>query len=168
MVLMSLVPRPARREPHRITSRAGRLAAGAGALCIAAAGPALAAGAPIQVTVTGVTSTAGSVRVDVCTRETFLHTTCPYSGAAPARVGETVVTVPDVPPGVYALQAYHDRNDNLDVEQGFLGIPQEGVGFSREPRLGMRGPSFDAAAIAHGDALQPITIRLKFEPRAGT
>ena len=117
--------------------------------------------APIDVTVSEVWRAGGSVRVDVCTRDTFLHTTCPYSGAAPAQLGETTVTVPDVPPGVYAIQAYDDVNDNRVVDQGFLGMPKEAVGFSRDPRLGLHGPSFDAAAVTHGAERQSLRVRLR-------
>jgi uncharacterized protein (DUF2141 family) len=129
------------------------------ALDLGAAGPA--AAAPIEVTVTGVHVATGSVRIDVCTRGTFLRGNCPFSAAAPARVGATVVTIPDVPPGVYALQAYHDRNDNGVLDQGLFGVPKEGLGFSRDASVGLHGPKFDAAAITHEDAPQSLTIRLR-------
>ncbi|MDB5445629.1 MAG: hypothetical protein JWQ97_946, partial [Phenylobacterium sp.] len=73
--------------------------------CLGAVSSAHAAGAPIKVTVWSLRIPGGSVHVDVCTRETFLRDNCPYSGSAPTQVGETTVTVPDVPPGVYAVQA---------------------------------------------------------------
>jgi uncharacterized protein (DUF2141 family) len=158
---------PIRRKAPDVRRRRGaRLAlAPAAALALVLGGAAQAVGAPIVVKVSEVKSDRGSVRVDVCTRETFLHTTCPYSGAAPASMGETTVTVPDVPPGVYAIQAYHDLDDDREVDQGPLGIPREGLGFSREPRLGLHGPSFEAAAITHEDELQTLHLRLRFEPR---
>lgn len=118
--------------------------------------------APITVTVTGVRSTQGSVRVDVCTRETFLKKICAYSGAAPAQVGATTVTVDGVPPGTYAVQAYHDLNDNKDVDQGFLGIPKEGIGFSNDAPLGLRGPSFDRAAIVHDGTPKTLRVKLRY------
>jgi uncharacterized protein (DUF2141 family) len=156
-------------ESHRSQTRLRRarrpihgpaLAIGAAVLMAARAAAAQTAGAPIEVTVGDVWRPGGHVRVDVCTRETFLRTTCPYSGEAPAQVGETTVTVPDVPPGVYAIQAYHDVNDNHEVDLGFMGIPKEGVGFSRNPRLGLHGPSFEAAAVTHGAEPQSLTVGL--------
>ena len=119
------------------------------------------AGAPLEVTVSEVWRPGGHVRVDVCTRDTFLRATCPYSGDAPARVGETTVTIRDVPPGTYALQVYHDVNDNPRVAQGFMGVPKEGVGFSRDPGLGMHGPSFESAEVIHGTAPQSLSGRLR-------
>ncbi len=116
--------------------------------------------APVSFAVSGVRTADGSVRVDLCTAATFLKESCPYSGAAPAVVGVTVVTVPDAPPGVYAAQIYHDRNDNHTVDMGPLGIPKEDVGFSNNPPLGLLGPSFARAAFEHLDTAQTVTVKL--------
>jgi uncharacterized protein (DUF2141 family) len=117
-------------------------------------------GAPIAVTVWGLRYSEGVVHVDVCTRETFLRTECPYSATAPAQIGETTVTVNDVPPGIYAIQAFHDFKETGTVDQGPLGIPREGIAFSRDAPLGLRGPSFDRAAFTHGDEPQTLRLRL--------
>jgi uncharacterized protein (DUF2141 family) len=125
-----------------------------------------AADAPIAITVWSVRIPGGSVRVDVCTRETFLHSTCPYSASAPTQVGETTVTVPDVPPGVYAVQAYHDINNNGRLDQGLFGRPLEGLAFSNDAPIGLRGPNFDRAAFTHGDDPQTLRLRLRHFTRA--
>jgi uncharacterized protein (DUF2141 family) len=129
------------------------------ALTLAAAGPAHAEDAPIIVTVTGLRYAEGTVRVDVCTPETFLRSSCPYSASAPARIGETTVTAPHVPPGVYAIQAFHDFTNSGELDRGPLGIPREGLAFSNDAPLGLSGPSFARAAFTHGDA--PTTLRLR-------
>jgi uncharacterized protein (DUF2141 family) len=103
----------------------------------------------------------GVVRVDVCTADTFLKTTCPYSGAAKATAGVTSVTVEGLPVGVYAVQAFHDRNDSGRLRRGAFGIPLEGVGFSNDAPLGLRGPSFARASFTHGADPQTITLRLR-------
>jgi uncharacterized protein (DUF2141 family) len=69
-------------------------------------------GASVEFLVSGVRSAEGSVRIDLCTADTFLKDTCPYWGSAPAVEGLTSVVIPGVPPGTYAAQAFHDRNDN--------------------------------------------------------
>jgi uncharacterized protein (DUF2141 family) len=125
-----------------------------------------AAGAPLTVVVWGLRIPGGSVRVDVCTRETFLRSDCPYSASAPAQVGETTVTIPDVPPGLYAIQAYHDINDNGRLDQGLFGRPEEGLAFSNDPPLGLHGPSFDRAAVTHGEDPQTLRLRLHHFRRA--
>jgi len=123
--------------------------------------PSTSAGAPITVVVEDIRIPGGMVRVDVCTRETFLKETCPYSGAAPALVGTTRVTVEGVPPGTYAIQAFHDINNNNRVDQGLFGVPKEGLAFSNDAPLGLRGPSFDRAAISHGDEPQTLHLKLR-------
>jgi uncharacterized protein (DUF2141 family) len=128
--------------------------------------PAHAADAPITVTIWSLRIPGGSVRVDVCTRETFLRSNCPYSGSAPAEVGETTVTVADVPPGVYAVQAYHDINDIGRLDQGPFGVPREGLAFSNDAPIGLRGPNFDRAAFTHGEDPQNLRLRLHHFRRA--
>jgi uncharacterized protein (DUF2141 family) len=115
---------------------------------------------PLSVVVNGVGDSRGYVRVDLCTQDTFLGRACETSGAAPARKGVTEVVLTHVPPGVYAIQAYHDRNDDGRLDRGLLGIPLEEVGFSKSPPLGLHGPSFDHAAFVHGDVAQTIDVHL--------
>ncbi len=107
---------------------------------------------------------AGHVRVDVCTEATFLKEACPYSGAASAVKGMTTVTVTGVPPGTYAAQVYHDRNDDHTVNRGRFGIPLEEVGFSNNAPIGLRGPKWVKAAFSHDTADQQLAVKLhRFE-----
>jgi uncharacterized protein (DUF2141 family) len=119
----------------------------------------------LTVEVQGVTSNKGHIRIDVCSRGEFLKEDCRYRGAAPAVPGVTVVVVKDVPPGVYAIQAYHDRNDNGDVDRDFLGFPTEAVGFSNDAPIRFGPPSFRAAGFefAGGDMCVHLRLR-RFHP----
>jgi uncharacterized protein (DUF2141 family) len=124
-------------------------------------------GAPVIIQVNGVPSSKGVVRVDVCTLGTFLKSNCPYSGVAPAEKGETTVAVDDVPPGVYAVQLFHDRKNTGRLERGVFGIPKESIGFSNDAPLGLHGPKFGRAAFIHGQDPQDITVNLRhFGPGA--
>jgi uncharacterized protein (DUF2141 family) len=60
-------------------------------------------------------------------------------GAAPA----AILRFAQVTPGDYALTVLHDENQNFRADM-LLGIPREGVGFSRNPVLKMSAPKFDA------------------------
>ena len=151
--------------PRVLRTSAAPFASWAGALIatlafIGTASWAHAAGAPVTVTIWSVRIPGGSVRVDVCTRETFLKGNCPYSGSAAAQVGETTVTVADVPPGVYAVQAYHDIKNEGRLDQGLFGVPREGLGFSNDAPLGLQGPDFERAAFTHGPEPQTLRLRL--------
>jgi len=114
----------------------------------------------LRVEVTGVTSAKGKVHVDVCTVREFLKD-CRYNGAAPAVPGVTEVSVAGVPPGRYAVQAYHDTNDNGTVDRNLLGIPSEGVGFSNNAKITLRGPRFPDAAFDYRGGVQAIALRLR-------
>jgi uncharacterized protein (DUF2141 family) len=114
----------------------------------------------VEVAVTGVAQARGHVRVELCTRETFLTNDCPYSGQAPAMVGSTLVTV-EAPPGEYAVQAFHDDTDGGVVHRNLLGLPRERIGFSNDAPLHVRGPRFKDAAFWVGAQVERVTLRLR-------
>lgn len=119
------------------------------------------ASAPIEVTVTGVRSGSGRVVVDICPEKTFLNA-CPYSITVPAQKGSVVATVRGVPPGRYAVQAYHDANANGDLDRGIFGIPKEGIGFSNDAMARLQKPKFAVAAFDHGRDAQHMGVTLRY------
>lgn len=96
--------------------------------------------------------------VAVCTQEEFLRPFCRHVGRAPAREG--VVTVTDVPPGRYAVQAVHDENGNGQFDRRGLW-PLEGMGFSRDAPMRMGPPRFEDAAfdLTEAGAVLRLTMR---------
>lgn len=118
-------------------------------------------GAIVEVAVSGVEAARGHVRVQLCTRDTFLKPNCPYVGAAPAEVGSTVVEVSDVAPGEYAVQAFQDENDSGRLERNLLGVPKEGVGFSNDAPIGVHGPKFQDAAFTVEKGVERISLKLR-------
>lgn len=127
----------------------------------ASAQPAAAGPNVLRVEVSGVTSSRGHVRLDVCTRSEFLGDYCRYSGSAPAKPGVTIVEVKDLPPGIYAVQCYDDRNDNEKVDRNIIGLPTEAVGFSNNAPVPFSGPSFKEAAFTYVGGEQTIALRLR-------
>jgi uncharacterized protein (DUF2141 family) len=112
-----------------------------------AAGAVSARAQDLEVTVRGVANDTGVVRVDVCPKDTFLTPHCPYNASAPAHAGDVDVKVADVPPGHYAVQAFHDADNDGKFAQNFLGIPREGIGFSNDARITTSAPKFEAADV---------------------
>ena len=110
--------------------------------------------AQLDIELAGIENDHGLVRVAVCTRETFTTRSCPFTGAAPAKPGSVVVSVPNIPPGRYAVQAYHDEDGNGRLRKGMFGLPAEAIGFSRDARIRLGPPSFEDAAI---DVAEPVT-----------
>jgi uncharacterized protein (DUF2141 family) len=102
--------------------------------------------AELSVLVSGVSNDRGHVVIDVCTRAEFLGPRCSYHGATPAKPGTVIVNVA-VAPGNYAIQAYHDENDNLTVDRNFLGVPNEDIGFSNNAPMRFGPPRFDDAEV---------------------
>lgn len=63
--------------------------------------------------------------------------------AATVKGKTCVVVFEDVAPGTYAIQYYHDENDNGKMDTGIFGIPTEGYGFSNDARGFMGPPDFE-------------------------
>ena len=127
-------------------------------LLLAATAP---TGAPIEVVVENVATTQGRIHVDICPQPQFLTSDCPYFVTVPARIGTTVVFIPDVPPGRYASQVFHDRNGNGKIDRGLFGIPKEPVGFSNDAPIHMAPPKWSDAVFTHGSEPQRITLKLR-------
>lgn len=120
------------------------------------------AAAPITVEVTNVRNARGKVLVAVCTQAQFLKTDCTWNGETPARPGTVRVTLPNVPAGTYAIQAFHDENNNEDTDQNFLGIPKEGVGFSRDAKIVFGPPKWRDAQFVHQGRPEAMSFRLRY------
>ena len=116
--------------------------------------------ATVDVEVRNVRDARGRVHVELCPEALWLGD-CTIIGDAPAVPGTTIVRVSNVPPGLYAAQAYHDANDNHKVDRGFLGVPREGVGFSNDAKIYRRGPRFEDARFHVGHGTEHIALTLK-------
>lgn len=70
------------------------------------------------------------------------------------------VSVPDLPPGRYAVAAYVDANRNGRQDKNFLGVPKEEYGFSNNVRGRFGPPAFADAAFDIGDNAVSKSIQL--------
>ena len=50
------------------------------------------------------------------------------------------IMLTEIPAGTYAIQYYHDENDNGEMDTGMFGKPEEGYGYSNDAR-GFMGPA---------------------------
>lgn len=126
------------------------------------AGAAAAGGTPLTVVVDNVRSNVGRVHVALCPQKAFLKTDCPLEASSPAQTGSTSVTFANVPPGEWAAQVFQDENGNKKVDQNFLGIPREGVGFSRDARIALGPPKWRDAVFTHEAKAQSIRLSLRY------
>ena len=119
--------------------------------------------APITIDVTNVRNSKGQIHVGLCPKDKFLGKACPYEASAPAHTGTTSVTIAAVPPGDYAAQSFHDENNNREIDRvAVIGIPKEGVGFSRDAKIRMGPPKWDEAVFTHGAQPQAIHFALRY------
>jgi len=116
----------------------------------------------LRITVSGVRAGRGHVHVAVCPQAFFLKDACAYKAIVPAKQGETTAIIAGMPPGAYAAQVYFDENDNDELDRSFIGIPQEGIGFSNDPSFTFRAPSFAETAFTYDGVSGAISVRLRY------
>jgi len=78
----------------------------------------------------------------------------------PISGGRVQITLPDVPPGEYAVSVAHDENANNALDTNWIGIPREGVGTSNNAKGRMGPPKYRDAKFEVGaaGAVQNIAI----------
>ncbi len=80
----------------------------------------------------------------------------------PARPGEVRFTIPGLAPGSYAVASYHDENGNGEFDQTWIGLPDEGLGFSNGAWIGFGPPAFDEAAVEISADARVIVVTLRY------
>jgi len=60
---------------------------------------------------------------------------------------QPVLVFEGLAPGVYAVVAHHDENGNLKFDTTFIGLPDEGYGFSNDAEAELSAPAFEEAAF---------------------
>ncbi|MBL8772609.1 MAG: DUF2141 domain-containing protein [Phenylobacterium sp.] len=95
------------------------------------------------------------------------------SRSTPVRVltlpvtGATVqAQVADLPPGRYAISAFHDADGDGKLKTNAFGVPQEAFAFSNGARAQMGPPGWEAAAFAvvAGQNTQTLVLDSSFVP----
>lgn len=119
-------------------------------------------GGVLRITVSNVRSGHGHVHVTICPQSHYLKDDCAYEAVAPAMQGETVAVLNGLPAGTYAAQVYFDENDNDKIDRTWIGIPEEGVGFSHDPTISFHAPSFAETSFAFDGVAGSIAVRLRY------
>jgi uncharacterized protein (DUF2141 family) len=122
-----------------------------------------AAAADLTITVSGVNSAEGAIRVTLYDKaEGFRHEeNARLILSAPAQPGDVSVVFAGLAAGTYAVIAYHDENGNGSLDK-FMGmVPTEGFALTNDPEV-LGPPSFDSAAFTLGDADETKVIHLRY------
>jgi uncharacterized protein (DUF2141 family) len=120
--------------------------------------------ADLTVTVSGIRNASGSVSAGIFNSEaSFAKASQALASfrikATPGNVG---FTVHDLPPGQYAVTAYHDENGNGTLDFDPTGIPTEGYGVSNDAREPLAPPRFAKAAFELRDQNKSVIINIGY------
>ncbi len=111
--------------------------------------PAAVEAGQITVHIQGVRSDDGLVRIGVFSDESSFPQGNRIAGqSVQARRGDVIATFDDLAPGVYAIAIHHDEDGDGEFDTTFIGLPDEGYGFSNDAPVVFGPPKFDEAAIA--------------------
>lgn len=126
------------------------------------AGPASAA--RILVTIDGLHSSQGNVFIGLyASPAKFLQgNQSDAQKRVRASTGPISVAFDNLPPGTYAVGAFHDENGNDHLDTNFLGLPVEGYALSNGVRAVMAKPTFQQAAFTVGDQGAAIALHIRY------
>lgn len=148
---------------YALTIGAPAMASEASSSAVEATGATSAAKGQLTIRFEGLRSNKGLMRVCM-TRNKAHFPKCeddPVAFKASVAAGKDAhILFSNVPPGDYALMVMHDENSNAKLDT-MLGIPREGVGFSRNPRLRFGAPSYDAVVftVPVGDSSTVVKLQ---------
>jgi uncharacterized protein (DUF2141 family) len=72
------------------------------------------------------------------------------------------IILANLPSGNYAIAVFHDANADGKLNTGIFGIPKEGFGFSRNPRITTRAPRFNETAFTLDNQATQIQIQMTY------
>ena len=120
--------------------------------------------ADLTVIVSGVRNASGLVSAGIYNSEaSFAKASQAFASfRIKATQGSISFTVHDLPPGHYAVTAYHDENGNGSLDFDPTGIPTEGYGVSNDAREVLAPPRFARAAFELRDQSKSVMINIMY------
>ena len=112
----------------------------------------------VLVMVENVESSKGDVSVALCDKG-LSKDGCPFGTGRTAATGTMEFVFENIPPGNYAVVAFHDLNSNREFDQ-ILGVPREPYALSKDAANKMI-PTFKDAALAIGEGETRVTIKMQ-------
>lgn len=67
-----------------------------------------------------------------------------------------------VPPGTYAVVAYHDENENAELDKNLVGIPKEGYAASRDAHRVLGAPSYADARFRYDGGRVRLRAKMSY------
>jgi len=117
------------------------------------------------VTITGLRSARGHVRCALHDSDRSWpsdRTRAAATAVATVRRGRAVCRFDGIEAGRFAVSAYHDEDDDNELDRNVFGAPTEGWGVTRGARGGpFSGPGFDEAVFRY-DGRSPVRLRIEY------
>lgn len=118
-------------------------------------------GVALDVSITKIKSSKGKLVVALFdSKEKFLKQTLSEYSLDIGDDGRAKARFTDVPPGIYAIAAYHDKNADGKLNT-FMLVPREDYGFSNDARSMFGPPSFKSASFEVGEQDMGIEFRVR-------
>jgi uncharacterized protein (DUF2141 family) len=121
-------------------------------------------GNTINVPVSGLRNNNGNVRCGLYnSAATFPKDGQQFQGVVAAIANQQATCVfTNVPPGTYAVAAFHAEQGETAMRTGMFGQPKEGYGFSRNATGTFGPPSFGAAAYNYSGGVVNFPVILSY------
>ncbi|RIW15102.1 DUF2141 domain-containing protein [Algoriphagus lacus] len=71
------------------------------------------------------------------------------------------IEIKDLPPGKYAIAAFHDEDENGKINTNPVGYPIEKYGFSNNAKAYFGPPEFEKASFTLESGIKNVTINLR-------
>jgi uncharacterized protein (DUF2141 family) len=133
------------------------------AFLLLAIGPMAASAAQLTITVDGIRNAKGDIRLSVYASpaEWPDHASADHDQVLPAKTSRVVFTF-DLPPGIYAVNGFHDEIGNGKFKTSLIGLPEEGYLFSNNVRPVLSAPSFKSASFKLPPEGAAISISVQY------
>lgn len=128
-------------------------------LCVSFANAQEHNGTTITITFDNVPNDKGHVMVSLHTSETFMKGPGIKNTKSTIENGKVKVVFENVGPGIYAIIALHDANDNGRMDFQENGMPLEAYGSSNNP-MGFGPPQFAASKFETGN--EDLNFHIRF------
>ncbi|MBO0931994.1 DUF2141 domain-containing protein [Fibrella aquatilis] len=112
----------------------------------------------LQIDISAVRKNSGKIIVELYKDKANWLTT-PFQRLTLSTDESTKTASFNVPQGKYAISIYQDVNGNGKLDQNFLGIPKEPIGFGNNYKP-FGKPKFESASIDFTSASKPESIKL--------
>ena len=113
----------------------------------------------IKVQLENLINNKGTTLIALYEKEGFLSRQPLQAGKSEIEEGKAFFTFDNVPPGIYAIVALHDENNNDRMDYGPSGMPEEGWTTSGNSLI-MGPPNFEESKFELSD--QDIVLKLRF------